>query len=470
MPDSRLTRSFLNLAAGETVARVLAFIAMLIVARRLGPAMYGVIGVTSGIMLYLNQIADAGAELAGVPVVARRQDKLSELVSSTLSVRLLIAAVLTVIVVAIGLFAFPQPDGSILAIYALGLTFVALGTRWVFIGKQQAAWVAAARIGGELTALVVIVATLRGVGDVAMVPIAALIGGAVAASMMLAGLRGLGIRPRLTSDRQPSQELLARGPHLVGFTLLGLVLFNADLIFLRFVSGQAAAGYYAAAYTFIAFAANLSVAWAHSVMPSLAREERGGDDRHHNDVYGTAMLLAYAVALPVAVGGILTATPLIQLIFGDNYLPAAPALAWLLPAVPIAATREIAVVALIGAAGGERRLIRINATCAIFNIAILVPVVPAFGLVGAAAVTTVTEVLRLFLALRFAKAEGFRPPQLARFVKPALAAAAMIPALILAGQRPFLVLVAIGAVAYATLLLLLGVLKLDRPFQVRVVV
>jgi hypothetical protein len=97
-------------------------------------------------------------------------------------------------------------------------------------------------------------------------------------------------------------------------------------------------------------------------------------------------------------------------------------------------------------------------------------VVPAFGLVGAAAVTTVTEVLRLFLALRFAAAEGFRTPQLARFVRPAVAAAGMIPALILAGPRPFLVLVAIGAAAYATLLLLLGVLKLDRPFHVRVVV
>lgn len=468
MPDSRLARSFLNLAAGETVARVLAFIAMLIVARRLGPAMYGVIGVTSGIMLYLNQIADAGAELAGVPVVARRPDRLSELISSTLSVRLLIAVALTVIVVAIGLFAFPQPDGSILAIYALGLTFVALGTRWVFVGKQQSAWVAAARIGGELTALVVIAATLRGVGDVAMVPIAALIGGATATAMMLTGLRGMGIRPRLTSDRRSSHELLARGPHLVGFTLLGLVLFNADLIFLRFVSGQAAAGYYAAAYTFIAFAANLSVAWAHSVMPSLAREE--WDDRQRNDVYGTAMLLGYYVALPVAVGGILTATPLIQLIFGSNYLPAVPALAWLLPAVPIAAAREIAVVALIGSPGGERRLIRINATCAVFNVAILIPVVPAWGLVGAAAVTTVTEILRLFLALRFAGAEGFRTPQLYRFVKPTFAAAAMTATLILAGQQPFLVLVAMGGVVYATLLLLLGVLKVDRPFQVRVLV
>lgn len=468
MPDSRLTRSFLNLAAGETVARVLAFVAMLLVARRLGPAMYGVIGVTSGILLYLNQLADAGTELAGVPVVARQRDSLSELVSSALSLRLLIATALTVVVIAIGLLAFPQPDGSILAIYALSLAFVALGTRWVYVGRQQAARVAVARIGGELTTLVLIALLLRGVGDVAVVPIATVIGSAVAAGVMLAGLGRLGIRPRLTSERASTRELFSRSPHLVGFTLLGLVLFNADLIFLRFVSGQAAAGFYAAAYTFIAFAANLSVAWAHSVMPSLARFQP--HDAQRNEVYETSMLLAYAVALPVAVGGILTAAPLLQLIFGTEYSPATIALTWLLPAVPIAAIREIAVVALIGSPGGERQLVRINATCALFNVAILVPVVPAFGLAGAAAVTVLTEILRVFLAFRFARLEGFKPPAVARFLKPFLAATAMVPVVLGLGDSPIALLIVAGMAVYGAMLVLLRVVRLDRPFRVRVVV
>ena len=468
MPDARLTRSFLNLAAGETIARILAFLAMLVVARRLGPAMYGVIGVASGILLYLNQLADAGAELAGVPVVARQREGLSDLVSSVLSVRLRVAVALTLLVVVVGLFAFPQPDGSILALYALTLVFVALGTRWVFVGMQQAAWVATARIAGELTTLVLVLALVRGVGEVAMVPIASLVGGAVATGIMLYALRGVGVHPRLTSDRDASRELLARGPHLVGFTLLGLVLFNADLIFLRFVSGQAAAGYYAAAYTFIAFAANLSVAWAHSVMPSLSRFERA--DEHRSAVYQTSMLLAYVVALPVAVGGILTAGPLIQLIFGAEYTTAATALAWLLPAVPIAAVREIAVVALIGSPGGERRLIRINATCAVFNVVILIPVVPAYGMVGAAIVTVLTEVLRLALAFRSAREEGFRAPTLLRFARPAIAAAAMLPALLLAGNRPFPVVLGLGATVYAALLLATGVLRLRWPLRVSLVV
>src|SRR5688572_31542105 len=147
--SDRLTRSFLNLAAGEAVARLLAFAAMLVVARRLGPAMYGVIGVASGIMLHLNQLADGGIELSGVPAVARQRDDLSALVSSALTIRIVVSLAIAAIVVVIGVALFPQPDGVILALYALGLVFVALGTRWVFVGLQRTSWVAWARIGGE---------------------------------------------------------------------------------------------------------------------------------------------------------------------------------------------------------------------------------------------------------------------------------------------------------------------------------
>lgn len=468
MIRSRQTRSFLNLAAGETVARALSFLGMLVVARRLGPAMYGVVGVASGIMLYLNQVADAGVELAGVPAVARRPDRLDDLVSASVSRRLQIAAVLTVAVTLIGLTVFPQPDGAILAIYSLGLVFVAVGTRWVFLGLQRASWVATARIGGELVTLAIVVAALQGVGDVAIVPIATFIGGAVTAAVMLYGVRTLGVAVRLTSVTEPARAVLARGPHLVGFTLLGLILFNADLIYLRFIAGQSAAGYYAAAYTFIAFSANLSVAWAQSVMPTLARHDRA--DAGRNAAYESAMLVAFVASLPVAAGGMLTATPLIALVFGGDYLPAVQALVWLLPAIPIAAVREIAVVGLIGTDGGERHLIRVNATCAAFNIALLIPVVPVFGLVGAAAVTVLTECVRLILAFRAAAAVGYKAPRLSRFLKPALAVLIMTAALVVLPVRNFGLMVGLGCVAYAFGLVLTGVLSVGRPFQVRIVV
>jgi O-antigen/teichoic acid export membrane protein len=466
--DARIVRSFASLAGGEAVARGLAFVAALVVARRLGPSMYGIIGVASGILLYLNQIADAGIELSGVPAVARTRDGLQKLVSSTLTVRVVIALSLTILVVAAGLTVFPQPDGAVLALYALGLLFVATGTRWVFVGLQRTTWVAVARVAGELTALVIVLVAVRGAGDIGMVPIAALFGALVAAVGMLAALRGLGIRPIVRIDWATSQPLFARGPYLVGFTLLGLVLFNADLIYLRFISGEAEAGYYAAAYTFIAFAANLSVAWAHSVMPTLARFERADEGRNH--VYQTAMLLAYTVSLPVAVGGMLIALPLIQVLFGQDYASAAAVLAWLLPAVPVAAIREIAVTGLIGTPGGERQLIRLNASCVAFNLIILIPIVPAYGMIGAAVVTVLTEILRLILAFRYASRAAFRQPSPFRFLKPGISVLLMVPVLVFAEGLPVAASIALGCVAYGAGLLLTGVIRLDKPSGLRVVV
>ena len=115
-------------------------------------------------------------------------------------------------------------------------------------------------------------------------------------------------------------------------------------------------------------------------------------------------------------------------------------------------------------------MIRINATCAIINIAILLPVVPRYGLIGAAAVTVLTEVVRLVMALRFAHQEGFSAPNIGRFVKPTLAAGVMIPVLLLAGDQPFFVQLLLGALVYGSALLATGVLRREGGFRLRVVV
>jgi O-antigen/teichoic acid export membrane protein len=455
---SRITRSFAGLAMGEAVARLIAFAGTLVIARQLGPAMYGIIGVTSGALLYFNQVADAGIELSGVPAMARGRDRAGELASATLTFRLLLAAALTIIVVTVGLALLPQPDGAILAIYALSLTSVGASTRWVLLGLQRPGAVAIARVVGEGLGLALLLAAVRDVGDMAFVPVAFVAGAACSSLMMLVGVRRLGLVLRWRPDWPTCRPLFARAPHLVGFTLLGLLLFNFDLIYLRVVSGATQAGHYAAAYTFIAFAGNLAVAWSHSVMPELARLDDRVEER--TEVYATSMALVVAVTVPVAVGGILVATPLIALIFGPGYEPAATALRWLLPAVPLAAFRELAIVALIGSTGGERQLLRVNATSVVLNVALVVPIVPVFGLAGAAAATVATEAVRLALAARYARAAGFRASGMARHWRPLVLVMAV--AVRAVGSAPLPVLVGVGVAAYVASLWVTGALRLER--------
>jgi PST family polysaccharide transporter len=457
---SRVTRSFAGLAMGEAVARAIAFVGTLYIARHLGPAMYGIIGVMSGVLLYFNQVADAGVERSGVPAIARSRDAAADIASATLTFRLLLAVVLAVIVIVAGLVALPQPDGAILAIYALSLTSVAASARWVLIGLQRPGAVATARITGEGLGLVILLLLVREVGDVAFVPVAFVVGMACASLMMLGGVRRLGLGLRWNPDWSTCRPLFARAPHLVGFTLLGLLLFNFDLIYLRVMAGAATAGHYAAAYTFIAFTGNLAVAWSHSVMPELARLDDRVEERSR--VYATSLAMTVAVTLPVMAGGILVAGPLIALVFGPGYEPAATALRWLLAAIPLSAARELAVAALIGTPGGERRLLRVNAASVLLNVALVVPLVPVFGLVGAAAATVGTEVVRLVLAMRHARAAGFRGSAPTRYWRPVAGVVVMSLAVLAVGQSPLPVAVAVGALAYAASLWATGALRIER--------
>jgi O-antigen/teichoic acid export membrane protein len=467
LSTERVAKSFAALGAGEVAARLIAFGATLLVARRLGPAAYGVVGVASGIMLYLSQVADSGVELVGVPAVAQTPADAGLIGSATLTYRVAWGACIAFVVTAIGLTILPQPDGAVLAEYALSLPLTAASTRWIYLGLQRPLGVAVARVVGELVALAIVAALVHSTGDIAIVPIAAFVSLALSSLWMLGGLPRLGVRLTVRREWDRCKPLFAKGRHLVTFTLLGLVLFNFDLIFLRFVRGATEAGIYAAAYTFISFASNIIVAYSHSVLPALSSADVAPSDRER--VCADAMAQAFAVALPVGVGATLVAGPLIGLVFGDQYRAGAVALQWLALSLPVAALREVTVVGLI-ASSGERALVRVNAATAVANIVLNVLLVPRYGILGAAIATFFTEFLRLALAHRFAGAHGFRGPAWRRYLKPAAAGAAMWLALRFIETGNLFALIGLGVLVYGGALVLLGALSLGPGMRPRLTV
>lgn len=463
MTTRRFNRTFATLGGGEALSRLVAFAASVVLARRLGPAAYGIIGVATGIMLYATQLADGGIELVGVSIIARDRESVIRLGSAVLTRRLRMALALTLAIVAIGILLPVQPDGVVLAVYALGLVPTALSARWILLGLEEPQPIAWGRLLGEIVALAMIVVLVRDVGSLARVPLASFIGLVIAAGMMLLALARRGMPLVVASDESLTGPVFARARTLVGFTLLGLLLFNFDLIFLRVVTGPAAAGYYASAYMLISFAANMIVAFAHSVMPALARLDNAPAER--DAMYHEAIARAFAFTLPVGVGGALVARGIVGTIFGAAFLPGEIALAILLLTVPVAALREIPVVALISS-HRERDLFRVNAISAAINIVACVLLIPRYGLAGAAWATVGTEFVRFALAQRFARRAGFSFAPLSRLARPAVAAGLMalgVLAVLRLGERGLaqLALSVIGGGAvYIAALGVMGVLAL----------
>lgn len=459
MSERVVARNFLALGSGEIVARVLAFLGSVYLARALGAEMYGVVGFASAVLLYFGRLADGGLDLIGMREIARDPREAARLLPAVLAFRLAGSLLLAVLLAAGALAFLPRPDGPVLALFALTLIPIGASVRWVHLGLERSGAPSVARMVGEAAALGLTVLLVRQAADVRYVPLAQLGGGAVTALLLLRGLGGLGVPVALRWDWPAMRPLLARSSRVVLAALLGLLAYNSDLIFLRIFSGARTAGWYAAAYTPISLAINLGLAYRMSLLPTLTR--LGTEEERQHALYHTSLAHLFAAVLPAAIGGFLLAAPAIHFVFGPEYAAAAPVLALLVWAIPFAQLREAPVAALVASAH-EHRLLQLNAVGTALNIGLNIALIPRFGMMGAAVSTVFTEGVRTVLAFVYARGAGFRPAGPERFWRASLAGGAMAAVLLALRSLPFPVAVSVGVAAYLAGLAALGGIRFRR--------
>ncbi|HEU4563856.1 MAG TPA: flippase [Gemmatimonadaceae bacterium] len=448
-----VARNFLTLGAGEIIARALSFATSIYLARVLGADMYGVVGFAMAVLLYFTRVADGGLDLVGMREIAHDRREAERIVAPVFTFRLLASAALTLLLAGGALAWLPHPDGATLALFGLTLVTIGASTRWVHLGLERSGHASVARMVTDAVTLLLVLALVRGPGDVLMVPTATVIGAALGA-LLLAWWLGAD-RPRLIGriDWTVLRPLLHRSWPLVGAALLGLVVYNSDLIALRLIRGTTLAGYYAAAYVPISLPINLGLTYRMSLLPTLAR--LGSEPGEQRALYHTALAHVFAAGLPVAIGGMLLAAPIMRVVFGSEYDAAIPVLRLLVWVVPLSLVRDIPIVALM-ARGRESRVLHLTAWAAALNIALNLALIPSFGMMGAAASTVATEAVRMIAALAAAREEGLALAAPSRFWRATVAGLTMAALLLWLGPVAWWAAIVLGALAYAAALTAVG--------------
>jgi O-antigen/teichoic acid export membrane protein len=421
--------------------------------------MYGIVGVAMAVLLYFNRLADAGLDLVGMREIAGDRASAARIAQSVLGFRIVLALSLTALLAAGAWLWLPDPDGIVLAVFALTLIPVGVNTRFVHLGFERGGYAAAARVAGEALVLVLLLALVRTPDDVLRVPLAQLLGTGVAAVLLAWWMREYAIPVRARLDWTVLRPLLRRSAHIVGAAILGLIAFNSDLIILRFTHGAETAGYYAAAYMPISLAINLGLAYRMSLVPALARIATTPDLQR--GLYHTALAQVFAAVMPTALAGMLLAPAAIAFLYGAEYAPAGPALQLLIWAIPLAQLREPAVAALV-AARREDRLLHQNAIGTVINLTLNFLLIPRYGMMGAATATVATEAVRLTLAVWQARAVGFPFAGAGRFWRVLIAAAAMTGVVLAVGRAGFIAGVVAAVASYGIALFLLGGISMRR--------
>ena len=302
---------------GDGLARLVAFGATVYLARVLGADGYGVVALALGVTLYSQQLVDYGVEALGIRRVAADRGHAAELAGAYLAGRVALALVVLALTSVIAISILPDPEGPVLALYALTLFPIALSTKWVHVGFERARPVGVARVLGESVMIALVLLFVRELDDIRTVPLAQFAGDALAMGWLFLRLRDHGLGVRLRWDGPRINEMARSALPLVGHSLLGLVIYNSDLIFLRAFRGPGDVGLYAVAYTLISFLLNLGWAYSQSLLPTLARLDVQGGGA--GDLFRSAQAQVFVVTAPIAVGGCLVAAPLITSLFSEEY-------------------------------------------------------------------------------------------------------------------------------------------------------
>jgi O-antigen/teichoic acid export membrane protein len=454
---SRVFSNFLAVGFGETVGRLLSFGGMLYAARSLGPTSYGVLAFVSGVTLYLSKVADFGIETVGTDEIAHRRHEIPKIGSAILGTRLALAAGLVVLATVLVKLFLEDPERTVFAVYFLTLLPIAASTKWIHMGLEAARPVGLWRVVGEAVTLGLIIAFARSPEHIWRVPTAILIGDSLVALALFTMVIRQGYPLSVRWNLQIAIPVFKRALPGLGVFLAGLLMYNLEIVFLRFMRSTESVGLYAAAYSLIGFISNVITAYGLTLLPTLTRLVRRSSEERH--LYHTALAQVFALTLPIAVGGLFVAHKAIMLGFGEGYAPSALILQILVWTVPLYALRAVSWIALV-AHRHQGLALRAMIYSVFANALLSLVLIHFYGMAGAAASSIITEALAGALTLYYALNQGLSFAALARFWRPVVAVLIMSAALWLSRDAHLVLQLGAGVAAYGLTLLFIGGIKL----------
>jgi O-antigen/teichoic acid export membrane protein len=207
---------------------------------------------------------------------------------------------------------------------------------------------------------------------------------------------------------------------LVGFST---VYNRIDIILIQHTLGFEQTGIYAAAYKFFDLMAFFPSVVSFSLYPlfaSLMAKQAIIEVRGHVEEY---LRLMIALALPMAVGGSLLARPLITILAGERFSGGAPVLAVIVWAVAILFIYVVANSLVISQL--TRFAVAITGVNVLVNVVGNIILLPRIGILGAAIMTVVSELLQGVFYFYFVRKLITSFNIFSLFVKPILASAVM---------------------------------------------
>ncbi len=390
-----IARNTAFVTIGGLALKTVSFLFGVFVVRRLGDERFGQYSIVLAFVGLFQIFAELGISQYVMREIARDRSKAGQLFWDLVAVRLVLAAIgiATITLAATGVGYSP---GIVMGVFLYTWTFVLSAftapLETLLTAHERFDVVAPLTVLGQVSfvalgSLVLLLGwgfiALVGIGIVAMLP-------QLVVAALVVRRNGYIVSPPRVSPR--SWPALVRSGLPFMFISLSLtVTFRFDTVVLSKLVSEQAVGWYNAAYGLVKSLTFALSGFSVAMVPSLARTYVQ-DSRQVEVWYRHSVRIIALLGVPVAVGGMLIAEPLIEALYTSEFLPAAAVfkiIVWDVPLLLFAGFCGN----MTTVVGEERAAARIYATSAAANVVLNLLLIPVLGIIGAAIVTVVTDLV-----------------------------------------------------------------------------
>lgn len=438
---------------GDITLKVLSFLFGVYVVRTLGDQRYGQYSIVLGYVGLFQVFLELGMTQYVMREIARDRDKTRLLFWNLVAVRFLLAAI-GIIAITLGAVVVGYAPELILGIFIYTFTFLLSAfldpLKAVLRANERFDYVTGLTILGRVAFMVLGALFLFAGLSYVWLIVASLVALPVQIGVGVWLVRRHHLIPLALLFQPRSWLPLIRAGLPFGIISLMLTIsFSIDIVMLSFYEPEQVVGWYNVAYGLVIAVLFFTGGFNEAFVPSLARTYVDGPE-HAQRWYRYSVKFMSIISLPIVVGGMLIAFPLIRFLYTDEFLPSALTLQILVWDVPLIMFNSFCG-NMTTAISEERAAARIYTINAISNVLLNAYAIPRFGLVGAALVTVVTDLigmLQFHLLLR----PKLRLPDMTWVLVRTLTAAALMGTVVwLARDIHFFLQIGLGAAVYGGL-------------------
>ena len=397
----KIFKNFTWVFLGQFMGRVLGFLALIILARRLGKEGYGMWAFAFALLTYGMLLTDFGLNTYGIIEVSRDREKLRELFGNIISMKLVVAFVLIMISYpAAGLLKKGNLMSLLIFLTFLNLIPFALNIDWIYRALEDMKYVALWFFSSNGLFLIGVYFLVNSRNDLLKVPAIRFFAMLVASGLLMYfAFKYYGNLIQIEVNPSKWIKIAKVSAVLAASFVMMKIYYNIDVIMLGVMRTMREVGLYSALYNFLLALDVVRFAFLSAIYPTLSRIDKV-EKSEYLELIKRFEVISIIIGILAFLFVFVFSPQIIKIFYGNKYYsPESVRLLRVLIITTLLMFIDLVFPSLLIITKREGKYFMVTFTGALTNFLLNLFLIPKYGYFGAAYTTIISEAVILLFSV-----------------------------------------------------------------------